>query len=136
MAKAHTNHGWKHRPKGASGVPGTRRGLGRRQGRHGIAQALSADNQPSADAKMARQDRAATARISPRRSRWKMGEVDDPKMRVRRHPGTRVDARTNWMSARREGGAGVEGPPAQTDGRRSELEAPDAETWTQQHKPR
>ena len=53
----------KHRWQGAQRRPGTRRGLGRRQGRHGIAQApVGRQSTERADAKMAGKIEAATAR--------------------------------------------------------------------------
>ena len=75
MAKAHTNHGWKHRYKAPSGVPARGEGWGGDKAGTGSRKPLSADNQPSADAKMAGKIEAATARDIAKAHAVEMAEL-------------------------------------------------------------
>ena len=93
MAKAHTNHGWKHRPKPPSGIPARGEGWGGDKAGTGSRKPLSADNQPSADAKMAGKIEAATARDIAKAHAVEMAELLASIARDPLAPhGTRVDA--------------------------------------------
>lgn len=93
MAKANNNKGWAHRPKPPSGIPARGEGWGGDKAGTGSRKPLSADNQPSADAKMAGKIEAATARDIAKAHAVEMAELlatiaRDPAA----PPGTRVDA--------------------------------------------
>ena len=141
MAKAHTNKGWAHRPKPPSGIPARGEGWGGDKAGTGSRKPLSADNQPSAEAKMAGKIEAATARDIAKAHAVEMAELlatiaRDPAA----PPGTRVDA-AHKLIERAEGKA-AQAIDMTTAGKPmgyvipAPAEAPDADTWTQQHKPR
>lgn len=93
MAKANNNKGWAHRPKPPSGIPARGEGWGGDKAGTGSRKPLSADNQPSAEAKMAGKIEAATAREYAKTQAVEMAELlatiaRDPAA----PPGTRVDA--------------------------------------------
>jgi len=93
MAKAHNNKGWAHRPKPPSGIPARGEGWGGDKAGTGSRKPLSADNQPSADAKMAGKIEAATARDIAKAHAVEMAELLASIARDKKAPhGTRVDA--------------------------------------------
>ena len=110
MAKAHTNKGWAHRPKPPSGIPARGEGWGGDKAGTGSRKPLSADNQPSADAKMAGKIEAATAREYAKTQAVKMAKLIAKMAEDKTAPhGTRLDA----MKATIER---AEGRPAQAIG--------------------